>query len=292
MAEDVKDTREVMLREGVPFEEYAKLDCVTGGFLFTLIERSPAHAIAEKENPPDSDVFTFGSAFHTTMLEPDEVERRYIAKPNGMSFSTTAGKAWRAQQTKEIITAKQWDDLRGMRDALFEDELAGPIMREEGVKEVSAMWQDQTSLGRSLGMAPVWCKGRPDFIPDGRLVDLKTTVDARPHAFNRQAEDLGYYFKMAWYLDGIEEIALRQPELRLSRPQETFLIAIEKEKPHAVNTFLVPRETLAAGKMYREAAMYRYRECLQTGVWTKYGKRIYPVTLKPWKIEHIYGGHE
>jgi hypothetical protein len=274
---------EIGAREGVPFEEYNRWKAVTGGFLWTMKEQSPAHAVAERDADHDpTPAMTFGSAFHTAMLEPDDLERRYVAKPEGMSFVTREGKLWRDTQTKTIITAKEWDALRGMQDSLFAHPFAGAIMREQGRKEVSVYWEDQTGYGKSHGLDPIRCKGRPDFLPEGRLIDLKTTLDARPHAFSRQADSMGYWCKMAWYLDGLELAGEK-------RPQETLLIAIEKEPPFAVNVFLLPTETLNCGKAYKEAALFTHRTCLLDGVWPAYEETIHPITLPIWRINQIYG---
>jgi exodeoxyribonuclease VIII len=279
---DEKDA-EIGIHEGVPFDRYQQWGAVTGGFLWTLKEQSPAHAVAERDAEREpTPAMIFGAAFHTAMLEPDDLERRYVAKPEGMSFATKEGKLWRLQQTKEIITAKEWDALRGMQDSLFAHPFAGAIMREQGMKEVSVLWEDQTGYGKSRGLDPVRCQGRPDFLPDGRLIDLKTALDARPHAFARQADSMGYWMKMAWYQEGLELAGAK-------RPQEVMLIAIEKEPPYAVNVFLLPTETLNCGKAYKEAALFTYRTCLLDGVWPAYEETIHPITLPPWRITAIYG---
>ena len=276
--------REVGITEGVEFDDYQSVDAVTGGFLFTMLEQSPAHAVAEKAEPGISPATaTFGSAFHTSILEPDELEKRYVPKPEGMSFATTAGKLWRVQQTKEIIPEADWDAVRGMRDAVYAHPLAGAIMRRPALKEVSVVWQEQTPYGTSIGSLPIWCKGRPDFIAEDVLVDLKSTLDARPHAFNRQCDSLGYWLKMAHYQNGIEAAGH-------NRPREIFLIAAEKTKPHAVNVFIIPTETLNAARCYRDAALYKYRECRDSGVWPAYDESVYPITLSPWRISKIYEG--
>lgn len=277
-------TPEVGIREGLSYEEYDANDCVTGGFLFTMMEKSPAHAMADKLGDGDTtEALTFGSAFHTAILEPEALEDRYVAKPHGMSFATREGKAWRAEQSREIITADQWNDLLGMRDAVYSDSLAGSILHQDGLREASVFWQEQSTYGKSIGAEPIWCKGRPDFIPEGMLVDLKTTLDARPRAFSRQADTLGYWTKMSFYQHGLELAGGK-------RPREVFLIAIEKVKPYAINVFLVPTETLNTGRTYMEAALFRFRECRDSGVWPAFGGAIHPIVLPPWRIEMVYGG--
>ncbi len=279
--------------EGVPFEDYDRWDRVSGGFLFTMMEKSPAHAVAEKEErakAKDTPTLRFGSAFHCAMLEPDALELRYIGKPDGMSFATREGKEWRASQTGTILeplpgaASNPMDHLRRMQDAVFGHKWAGPLLREAGaLREVSLSWEESWPYQQSTGSPVVRCKGRPDFIAWPILIDLKTCLDARPRKFGQQANDLGYFFKMAWYADGLVACGL-------SAPQEVYLIAVEKAPPYAVNVFMVPTETMNAARAFKFLALSRYADCAREGLWPAYPEDIHPIVLPPWRLESIYGG--
>jgi hypothetical protein len=69
-----------------------------------------------------SDALQFGIASHMALLEPERFEREFVVKPDGMSFATKEGKAWREQQgSKSIIAAQDAECLHYMRERMPAD---------------------------------------------------------------------------------------------------------------------------------------------------------------------------
>ena len=65
----------------------------------------PARVMWERENRRESDAMAFGTAVHMAVFQPTLYAETYVAKPDGMSFATKDGKAWRdAHAGRHILT--------------------------------------------------------------------------------------------------------------------------------------------------------------------------------------------
>ena len=213
------------------------------------ILQSPAHYLAAKERRFSPTLrMAMGSALHCLVLEGQEqFDQDYILKPDDISFTTKAGKEWKAENSKKTILSKtdadnSWDAVHGMAESL---------------KTLS--WFDDTQL-----------------TPDKAVVlDLKTTdtIDARDFA-KKITGGLNYLFQSAWYCEGTEAI--------FRVPASFVFVAVERTPPYAMATFEISQDMLAEGFRQTHFARKALVDCMKTKQWPGLPLRSHILELPPW----------
>jgi hypothetical protein len=234
------------------FDEYAAIDAANWSRL-RMMPRSPMHARATRESTP---TLARGVALHSLILTPDEFEQRYAIGPR-CDLRTKEGKATWAEfeasaGDRICLRGEDGDDLLAMRDAIWAHTDASRMLRETVAVEQSIVWEQD-------GIA---CKARPDAWTASTLIDLKSTTDASPDAFERSAAKYGYHGQAAWYLRGLHECGVSLPH--------AHIIAVESSPPYGVAVYRVSDAAIRQGE--REAAVYfsHWRSCVLAGEWPGY----------------------
>lgn len=257
---------------GMSFADYLASPAMSVSGLKRL-RKSPAHWQAgndpEAEQKPS---LRRGSLLHTMVLEPTKLVQRYITKPDGMSFATREGKAWRdaVPAAVEIVTAAEVRAASRQTSAL---RAAPPIasLLSAGQEEASFFWIDETT-----GLP---CKGRADWVYHAGngaiLLDLKTCEDASPDGFGRACARYGYHMQAAWYSAGWEA-ATGEPVLGF------VFGAAESTWPHVAQPYMLDDEAMAKGAEQNRELLARYAGCLATNEWPGYSQSIELITLPRW----------
>ena len=242
--------------------------------------RSAAHY---KHTPMDDTkpAFTFGNAFHTATLEPEKFEAEYVVLPANCQKGSGKGmqerkaifeaQAWKKGQT--IIKPDEYDLVRAMSDAVWKHPQAAELLTEQGETELSAYYHD-TGFD-------VLTKAKYDRLNKERnaIIDLKSCVDARPWAFQRDAStyhyDLqhGHYCYTASMVTGVEHT-------------DFYFICVEKTPYHGVMVYRGSEAFYLNGLLKREQALTLYKDCLDSGNWPGYSTDI--ELLDPPKYAQIY----
>lgn len=233
------------------------------------LNKSPAHyKVWLNQEPSQTPAMRWGSLAHTWILEPDTIQQRYHHLAVPMDKRTKAYKEEKAlaeADGKELVDTDEWLQLCAMRDAVRSNKYAQALLAQ-GKPEVTALW----------GEGDLLCRARADWFDARMIVDLKTTKDAQPDAFSRQAYSLGYYLQAAWYVRGFEQVTGERPKF--------FFIAAEKEPPYAVTVHQATEELLHYGERCIERLLIDYRNCQETGEWYGYDATptIHELTLPAW----------
>lgn len=256
-------------------EDYFAAAGVSNSIL-SAMKRSPAHAWAlhldparPAEEPTPAKVA--GSLCHTAMLEPEKLGLRYAVKPEGMTFSTRKGKAWRdAHGAFQIVSTEDMAVAKAQRDALLSvPELAHAL--SSGRAEVSFFWIDARS--------GLLCKGRADWLhtlPDGRVIalDLKTTTDADPAEFGRGVWKYGYHRQAAHYTAGLTECGL---------DVAAFLFgAVTNARPFLAVPYMLDDEATRRGAEQVVELLDLFAECQRTNHWPAFGEGVQVLSLPAW----------
>jgi hypothetical protein len=263
------------LMRDMPAEDYHATQAMSAGGLKRM-RQSPAHfyGIQLDPNRPESGEPTAamanGNLVHCALFEPDQVDARYVVKPDGMSFSTKEGKAWKAAQTLQVVDAEAMARAKAQAAAVRAvPDLAALLA--EGYGEASCFWIDDET--------GELCKCRPDWTsPAGDgviLTDGKTCRDASPEGFGRAIWNLGYHLAAAWYSDGFEKAT----GLRV---HGFVFAAVESEWPHVAMPYMLGDDVLAAARRENRRLLNRYAECKRTGVWPGYGSAVQLINLPKW----------
>lgn len=205
---------------------------------------------AQANKIESTDAMEFGRAFHCAILTPEIFESSYIVEPK-IDKRTKEGKIayeefLKQSEGKELIAQKDYDTLRGMRDACHANVAITQLLKKSE-KEVAMLWYDDKIL----------CKGKADILNanDVIIADIKTTDDCRPHAFRRTLAKYFYDRAAAFYLDGATQLTGVKFEL-------FAYVVIEKEPPYDLGLYVLDRETIETGRRIYKQDLQRYSEYL------------------------------
>lgn len=221
----------------------------TPGVNFSTLKailRSPAHyqaaLIAKREPTP---AMVMGTITHSTVLEGKSLETLAVAKPEGMSFVTKDGKAWRDEQTLPIMSTDDYNAVTGMAASVAAHPEASTMLAECPNRE--------TFL--TAEFEGVVIKGLIDAHGATILADLKTTSDASPSEFMRKVQALHYDFQIAFYQQ------LVSPEIWCG------WITVENEYPHVTAVYTPSAALLESGREKMRRAIALYKECQKANAW-------------------------
>ena len=181
---------------------------------------------------------------------------------------------------RTVLTQEQWDQLHGMRDAVFAHPAAKALLTGcEFVSEYSAY--------AVCPVTGVTRRVRPDgWRKDGIVFDLKTTDDASPAGFARSIAKYGYDMQDAYYLDTLH-LALAQNENEPNgapHSAKSFVfVAVEKSLPHAVAVYVLDDESKALGRAKYMTALHQYAACERSGSWPAYSGKVQTISLPDWE---------
>lgn len=243
--------------------EYDEIDRMNWSRL-KVLGRSPAHFLHQltAEEEEQSDALVVGDALHVSVFEPESFARRFAIWNGGRRF----GKEWEtfcdANKSRSILTTQQAEQVRTIAKAVRSDATAQKYVTG-GRGEVTIQWSQTLPAFAGMPETRIDCKARIDFIANaGALVDLKSTKDASPDAFGRQAWTLGYFAQCAWYRDGYEAATGQRLPFKL--------VAVEKNEPFVVQVYNVPDAVLDLGREHYRNLLQRYVLCRSESRWPGY----------------------
>jgi hypothetical protein len=201
-----------------------------------------------------------GRAAHKEVLG---VGADYAVWP-GESWSETGGREFRKQAREEgriPIKAHEHQQIKEMAAAIEAHPTARLLLRaEEVLAEKSFFWRDD--LDGELAR-PIWRRARMDAVRlPGRflITDYKSTANASPGEFARQAGNLRYWMQDPYYR--------RAVTATLGDADPLFLfVAQDKRPPFPVLICDLPFDALQAGMAANLAACRLFAQCQESGAW-------------------------
>ena len=173
-----------------------------------------------------------------------------------------------AYSGKTFVTAERQELATGCRDSVLAHPIAGPALRSAlkgKTTELTCVWRDE--------MTGLLCKARLDAVSDVRgepcVWDLKSTRDARPESFCRDAGKFMYYGQFAYYAAAYEKACLQGGE-KLPAYLRVGAVAVEKSKPYGVAVYFVGPKTWDAGDCLWKQALHAWSRCEKSGDWPSY----------------------
>ena len=246
-------------------DEYFALEALSASGA-KLLKKSPLHYRADKfKTRQPTEAMVFGTVVHRLALEPE----RPAFAVKYLNWASKEGKAERERLEATglpILSEADGDRATAIRDALWSDAQIAEML--EGAQKEQVMLWDQHG---------VKCKAKADAIGDGVVIDLKTTLDAGPQEFARSIAAFGYFRQAAHYLDGYEAT-------KGERAKDFVFIAVESQAPHAVALYRLDAASIAAGRLEMRRAAAVYRECLATGEWPGYSRKVTTLSLPQWAM--------
>jgi hypothetical protein len=221
-----------------------------------------------------SHALLFGSAAHTAILEADLFDCHYwtIQPKDKLDWRTKEGK-------------KQKDDLlekhKGKKELSYSMFLQIAELSEHtrAHKKVSKLIDGAMIEASAYAKCPITGvirRVRPDAYNQakGLVIDVKTTMDARPEPFMRSVINHGYHIQAAYYLDTLTALNL---------PATGFVfIAIEKKRPYGLCIYMLSEKFLQLGREKYQQGLHVYSQCQKDQIWHNYSDNVEVLELPRW----------
>lgn len=257
--------------DGMAHDDYLNIDALSSSGC-KVLERSPAHFLASRtyRKPPTAQM-EIGTAVHTIVLEPERASS-IVCLPD-FNTRTKDGRAER----DAWVAALPAGSLAFDQDAHARIHAAAYAVRQhpgasrllaDGKRERSMFWRDSKLR--------IPCKSRLDWHrEDGGIVDVKTTADASPAAFERSIANFGYHIQAAFYWVGVEHVLDRSPAF-------WSFVCVEVEPPFAVACYVLDVDAIRVGMRTVDKCLARYAQCVASGQWPGYPDTINPISIPKW----------
>lgn len=239
-----------MIYKDMANADYHALPSISSTAVKTVAKQSVAHWIgAERKETP---AMALGSAVHSLALEPHKEE--VVRGPE-----TRRGNAWK----DAVASVSDNPDAIVLNEADYDR--AADIANAARANPVLKQYLDDpaSQIEMSVVLTDPDCgieiRTRPDLYhpPSGTIVDLKSTIDASPRGFQRQAINLGYHIQAFHYCR-----ALQLEGLKVER---FVFVAVETSAPYATCAHIVSPELMAIGGLSWEMAMEKIMSYKQDG---------------------------
>ena len=242
------------------------------GLMMDLLFKSPAHAFANHprftvQKPDNDKKYDIGQSAHSLFLEG--IDKCVIVDADDWRKKEAKEQRDQAYQDGLIPLLKsQYEDVgqmvRAANTALYKSELRLKI--KDGVSESSLFWKE----------GKTWFRIRTDWMKTQRpiILDYKTSDSANPDDFGRKAISLGYDIQESLYRRGFEAIYGLEP---------TFVFMVQEiKKPYLCSFIALSPEFQYHGDNKVKEGIRLWRECIETGEWPGYPKRICHIDPPPW----------
>lgn len=243
--------------------------------------RTPLHGwmAHPKLNPQykhvESSTFDLGSAAHAIILEGNEGKIAIIEADD-----------WRTKSAKE---ARDEARARGMIPMLPSQhaevmEMATAAHLAVKDSELEGIFHDGKPEQTAIAKDGIWMRGRFDWLTTDRkiILDYKTVSrSASPESFLRSSVfSFGYDIQAAMYL--------HLNELTGGPENAKFVWLVqETEAPYACSICGASPSLIESGQRKLSRVIDQWTECLMTGIWPGYGKRIAWLEAPVWELAKV-----
>ena len=237
--------------------------------------RSGAHFysnnILKETEKETKEAMNFGTLAHTMFLEPEQFKAEFVIAPK-FDKRTKVGKeealAWEeANQGKILVTQEQVDGAERIANNLRTLSTYQFMMHEFGMAEASIFFTDPI-FGLKLRVRPDYHIAPCKNFPNGLILDVKTTTDARPHAFSKKCSDFGYDLSASMYREGFQQYYQTEDK------PPFILLTAESSIPFNVKQYNASDLLLSVG----DARYYKSKEMLAESLlineWDGYSKEM------------------
>lgn len=214
-----------------------------------------------------------GSAFHTLILEPKLFGECYGVLPPKVLLKDVGREVYETYKSnteklersgKIILSNEEMNTLREMENKILSNPQAMQLIGEARI-ENSFFWQDKHST--------LLLKARPDILHDNMIVDIKTTSDASPRAFQNEMVKYGYHIQFAMIRDAVEAIEGR-------RIDNFINIVIETKYPYNMAIYIIDEFAVDEGHMKYKQICLDMKTALEANSFSDYG--IQTIGLPKW----------
>lgn len=187
---------------------------------------------------------TLGSVVDCMVTEPDKFDERFVVLEKGERKASG--------EKRDVIRhsgSQSYESALAMKKALADSKIAQSIFNFGAIN-------CERQASRFATVCGVEAKCRCDVLHDNYCVDLKTTVDASPTAFSRQAIRFGYHIQAEWY-----RRILRATGHEISR---FYFVVVQSSWPWTVGCYTLPANAQLFAKQQVDEACEKIKTALET----------------------------
>lgn len=259
------------------------------------ILRSGAHFYSNniiKENERESKKhLDFGTLAHTLFLEPDQFENEFVVIPADAPKPPTDVMRNAKNPSEDSIKRVQWWDNfaaeHGTKITITEDLLLGAKRIADNLRTLSSYGIMKNNFGMAEAsiffVDPVFdlqLRVRLDYhiapcsaFPNGLLLDVKTTRDARAFKFSKDCGEYGYDLSASMYREGFQQYYNTQ-----DKPDFIFLVP-ESAAPFNVKQYRASDLFLSVGDARYNKSKALLAESLLIDEWSGYSAELEDIYL-------------
>ena len=211
-------------------------------------QREQSGEIERKETP----AMAYGTLLHALILDG---KADYHIKPDGMTFASKEGKAWRDSHTdKPVLKQDEHDEITAVAASIIKHRHAAKLFI--GAKTEVSLFGFHNGTGLAI-------KGRADILNADLhcIADLKSMADASNRAMSRAIFDWNYHVQAHWY----RELA-QQNGLDIRR---FYLIGIERGTG-LINVRAITESAMEQGKIKMDSRLEKLKAAMDSGEWPDY----------------------
>ncbi|HJY22920.1 MAG TPA: PD-(D/E)XK nuclease-like domain-containing protein [Hanamia sp.] len=229
--------------------------------------------LSGKVEKKSTDSFDLGTAVHTLVFEPEEFNNRFCCIQEVPKRNTSLGKAAfealnKVAAGRIILDKSEQDTAYWMAGNITAHSMWKTVKGDKsGCIEDSLAWIDEES--------GILLRSRPDFYTDDIIIDLKTTKDSSPYAFQKAVAEYSYHRQGALAIDGLN--TLKNGDYR-----HVVLFVVDKNPPHFVRCYVMTDTAINQGRYEYKFAANQYKNCLQSGSWKSFPEVIEDLDIPTW----------
>ena len=245
--------------------------------------RSPAHFYANHLDPQRGEKsaptkeMQLGTLVHTMLLEPHLVATEYAV---GEKFDrrTKQGKAdaeafEQVNFGKIIIDKDDYDTASNMSNHIARHPFFADLMANNYCQIESSIFFTDEATGVNVRVRPDLHIAPCAKYPNGLILDVKTTDDARPLAFSRTCGNFRYDLSVAMYRLGM------QAYYRTEGLPDFYFAVVERNAPYGCQVFKASDDMLMIGETAYRTALAQLAECLAINEWDCYPTDVTDIYL-------------
>lgn len=273
------------MRPGISIPDYIRMDACGGSDLENM-RRSPRYCkmMQDRDDEP-SEARDFGTATHTTLLEPHRAPDSIGFLPEGFTARSKENKAHLAAMRDKyevVLKHERMAELAAVTDSVAQHEYAQLLLDHPGACEMTGTVSHPSGGGL--------VKIRPDkLVPTlGTVLELKTTRATTQAEFEKQAWNLGYHRKASFVMAVLRWMKERGV---IKDAYDTYaFLAIANTAPHEVGVFAMSSIVLEREEAEWQPHLERYFECHETNEWPGWTQGIEILEPPAWMRKNYEGG--
>ena len=259
-----------------------------------------SHNIIKEHERESKKHLDFGTLAHTLFLEPEQFHNEFAVIPADAPKPPTDVMRNAKNPSEDSIKRVQWwDDFaakHGEKITISAEQLDGAqriatnlrtlssykdMQNNYGMAEVSIFFTDPI-FGLKLRVRPDYHLAPCKAFPNGLILDVKSTRDARPFKFSRDSGEYGYDLSSSMYREGFQQYYQTE-----EKPPFIFLVA-ENLAPFNVKQYRASDLLLSVG----DARYYKSKEMLAESLlineWDGYSKEMEDLFLPSYMTKQAF----